>query len=96
MTKNIEKLEEEAKTLIQCECGCGIVELCHWKWEDYYDDITISYFPLGYYAYQKVWLQKLRAIWKIITGKHYSFFDVTVSKEEFENKMKEFLEKIKE
>ncbi len=91
MSINIEKMETEKRVLIRCECGCGIIEFCQWDFKDWHD-ITISYYPLGFYGYQRVWLEKLKAIWKILTGQYYSFFDVTVMKEEFEEKIRKFMD----
>ena len=84
-------MDETKKALIKCDCGCGIIELIQWDFQDW-DDVSVSYYPLGFYAYQKVWLEKLKAIWKILTGKYYDLYSVSVSKEEFYKKIKNFLE----
>jgi hypothetical protein len=89
----LEKYESGRTAYMECDCGCGIMEIAYWEDEKpEWDDVSIQYYPLGFYAYQKVWLEKLKAIWKILTGKYYSLFTISISKEEFLDKIKYLLE----
>lgn len=88
----LEKYDVGKTVNLECDCSCGIVQIAHFDDPDY-DDVSIIYYPLGFYAYNKAWKEKLKAIWQILTGKYFFLFDIIISREEFEEKMKEFMEK---
>ena len=82
---------EDTNKYLQCVCGCGIVNFERYK-DEVEDTVLISYYPLGFYAYQKVWKEKIKAIWYILTGKYYRLFDIIAPYEDFK-KLAEELDK---
>ena len=89
----LEKANAGKTVNIECDCGCGIIQIAYWNDEDPdWNMVTMEYYPLGFYAYQRVWRKKLKAIWKILTGKYYSLFDVNIEKKEFLEKIQELLD----
>jgi hypothetical protein len=95
---NRRKMEDKNNKLIECDCGCGILQLASDMWEGQ-EEITISYYLPGFYAYQSPgWFglkERLHLIWSAITGKQYKLYEIILdgkNLEDFKVKMKEFIE----
>ena len=77
-----EALKEDKKYYIPCQCGCGIMEFLRDK-DEIQDTLYVSYYPLGFYAYQHPLRKKIKAIWDLIRGKEYRLYDIVVDYERF-------------
>lgn len=69
--------EHSTKILIQCDCGCGIIDITQFK-----DDnvVYIGYLKQGFYQHQtpifRSIYEYLRSVWYAIRGKDYLFYDM--------------------
>lgn len=84
-------MEEYKRHFLPCRCGCGIVEFLRDK-DDVEDTLYLSYYPLGFYAHQRVFWERIKAIWRLIIGKEYRLYDIVVNYEDF----KKIAEKLEE
>jgi hypothetical protein len=88
----------DQKLLVQCDCGCGILQLEKFDW-DGQEELTISYNLPAFYAYQSPGTysikERLKLIWAAITGKQYRLYEIIIdgkNLEDFKQKITEFLE----
>lgn len=82
------------KIYIPCDCGCSILEVVADKEDDFY---YISHYGSSFYnAQDGVWTKiksRLKFIWAGITGKEFHFYEVVLTKDEFE-KLKEMVNNV--
>jgi len=81
----------------KCDCGCGVLELQEDGLEDYWF-LTVNYYPLGFYVKQdgifKTIKNRLILAAKILMGKEFSLFEITICNEDsirkFKDQLREF------
>lgn len=70
---------------LKCNDFCGIIDVSHDEWDGY---AIMSYYELGFYAYQAPWMatmrENLQLIWNILRGKRYCLYQVIIPKERWE------------
>ena len=85
-------LKEDKKHVLKCKCGCGILTFEKEEKDEYYeqDVVFIEYYPLAFYHCQHPIRQRIKAIWNIIRGKEYRYYDIVAN---YEN-LKDIVEKM--
>lgn len=75
-----------------CKCGCnnGVIL----KFDKTEEELFMSLVSDNFYTYQRNnLLRKLKAIWSILRGKEYCYFEILMDKDEIKE-FKGFVEKI--
>jgi len=88
----------EKNFLVECDSFREVISFQREDWEGK-DEIFVSLYIGGFYANQRscwsVFVNRLRMIWYIITGRDYRFFELCFygnSADKFKKDMKEFCE----
>jgi len=75
-----------------CECGCGNGVVLKADYEE--SVLSLQLVSDNFYTRQtNTFIEKLKSIWFIITGKEYRYFDILINKDELE-KFKDFVSKL--
>jgi hypothetical protein len=82
-------MKQEVKQEIKvCDCGCGIFRIAKYDWNNGDVDYGISLYKDEFYNGQnfiiKSLLTRIKHAWFTLLGKDYWLFDISLSKEQFE------------
>ena len=89
------RYEKVSDILVPCDCGCGIIRFSQWYNKDKPEEVNVTYY-LNAWHKKLSFLDKLKLIFCIITGKEYLLYDVSLITKESILALKESVSKLNE